>query len=69
MIENLAAKIKAELAQKQFRERQVLHALSRVRSRGEKSISLDGLTTEIYGSSLDQQTRSLALEPFIGEVL
>jgi glyoxylase-like metal-dependent hydrolase (beta-lactamase superfamily II) len=68
-ITNLPAKIAGELGQKWRRERQVMQALGRVRSRGEKSVTVKDLVTEIYGESLDEGTRTLALEPFIGEVL
>ncbi|SLM39056.1 beta lactamase [Lasallia pustulata] len=68
-ITNLPAKIAGELGQKWRRERQVMQALGRVRSRGEKSVTVKDLVTEIYGESLDEGTRTLALEPFINEVL
>ncbi|KAF2272822.1 Metallo-hydrolase/oxidoreductase [Westerdykella ornata] len=68
-VTDLPAKIAGELGQKFRRERQVMQALGRVRARGEKSITVKDLVTEIYGESLDEGTRSLALEPFIGEVL
>ncbi len=68
-ITNLPAKIARELSQKLRRERQVMQALGRVRSRGEKSATVKDLVTEIYGDSLDEGTRTLALEPFIDEVL
>lgn len=68
-IDDLPAKLGAELAQKLRRERQVLQALGRIRSRGTKSATLYDLVTEIYGTSLDAQTRTMALQPFIGEVL
>jgi glyoxylase-like metal-dependent hydrolase (beta-lactamase superfamily II) len=68
-IANLPAKIGGELGQKLRRERQVMEALGRVRSRGEKSVTVQDLVTEIYGASLNEKTRTLALEPFIGEVL
>lgn len=68
-ITNLPAKIAGELAQKLRRERQVLQALGQVFNRGEKSVTVKDLVTEIYGKSLDQDTRTLALEPFMDEVL
>ena len=68
-ITNLPAKIDGELDHKLRRERQVLQALGRVRSRGEKSVTVKDLVTEIYGVSLDEGTRTLVLEPFICEVL
>ncbi|KAF5120187.1 Atrochrysone carboxyl ACP thioesterase [Metarhizium anisopliae] len=51
------------------RERQVMQALGRARTRGERSITIQGLVTEIYGEALEESTRTLALEPFINEVL
>ena len=68
-INDLPAKLSAELGQKLRRERQVLQALGRIRSRGTKSATAYDLVTEIYGTSLDVETRTLALQPFIGEVL
>ncbi|KAL8827497.1 MAG: hypothetical protein Q9191_003144 [Dirinaria sp. TL-2023a] len=68
-IENLPAKIAGELSLKWRRERQVMQALGRVRSRGEKSVAVKDVVTEIYGESLDEGTRTLALEPFMDEVL
>lgn len=68
-IDNLPAKIGREMGQKYRREKQVIQGLGRVRSRGEKSITLQHLVTEIYGRSLGEDTRTLALEPFIDEVL
>ena len=68
-IANLPAKIAGELEQKWRREKQVIQALGRVRGRGGKSVTVPDLVTEIYGASLDEETRTLALVPFIGEVL
>lgn len=68
-INNLPVKISREMGQKHRREKQVLQGLSRVRSRGEKSITVKDLVTDIYGASLDETMRTLALEPFIDEVL
>ena len=68
-IDNLPLKIGREMGQKYRREKQVLQGLARVRSRGEKSITVTHLVTEIYGASLDESMRTLALEPFIDEVL
>jgi glyoxylase-like metal-dependent hydrolase (beta-lactamase superfamily II) len=66
---NLPAKVAVELNNKWRRERQVIEGLGRVRSRVMKSITVKDLVTEIYGESLDEDTRTLALEPFIDEVL
>ncbi|OBT69833.1 hypothetical protein VE03_00981 [Pseudogymnoascus sp. 23342-1-I1] len=68
-ITNLSAKIARELDSKWRREKQVLRALGRVRSRGGKSVTVKDLVTEIYGESLNEDTRILALEPFIDKVL
>lgn len=68
-ITNLPAKIEGELGAKFRRERQVLQALGQVRKRGEKSATVKEIVTEIYGESVDESTRTLALEPFIDEVL
>ena len=48
---------------------QVIQALNRIRIRGERSATVKDIVTEIYGTSLDEKTRTLALEPFIDEVL
>jgi glyoxylase-like metal-dependent hydrolase (beta-lactamase superfamily II) len=68
-ITDLPSKIKIELSQKLRRERQVIQALNGVRNRGEKSATVQDIVIEIYGTSLDEQTRTLALEPFTEEVL
>ena len=68
-IDNLPTKMISELGLKLRREWQVMQALGRVRSRGEKSSTVTDLVTAIYGDSLDEGTRKLALEPFINEVL
>lgn len=68
-ITNLPAKIAGELGQKLRREKQVMQALGGASNRGEKSVTVKDLVTEIYGKSLDESTRTLALEPFIDEVL
>lgn len=68
-IENLPAKIGREMGQKWRREKQVIQGLGRIRSSGGKSVTLKHLVTEIYGASLDEETRTLALEPLIEEVL
>lgn len=68
-ITNLPVKIAGELNQKLRRERQILQALGQVYSRGEKSVTVPKLVEEMYGTSLDAETRTLALEPFTAEVL
>lgn len=68
-ITDLPAKISGELNQKLRRERQILQTLSAVYCRGEKPVTVPKLVEEMYGKSLDAETRSLALEPFKAEVL
>lgn len=68
-IDDLHAKIASELASKWRREKQVLSALARLCERGQKSVLVEEVVTGIYGSSIDQTTKVLALEPFIDEVL
>lgn len=68
-ITNLPGKIAGDLGQKWRRERLALQALGRIRKRGEKSVSVKDLVVEIYGKGLDEETRTLALEPFTEEVL
>lgn len=68
-VSDLPAKIAGELDNKLQREKRVMNALGRVRSRGEKSATTKDLVTEIYGKSLGEDTRVLALEPFVDEVL
>ena len=69
VIPDLHGKIGGELANKVRREKQVLQALARCRSRGERSMAVRDVVTDIYGESLDDTTRTLALEPFVDEVL
>ena len=68
-INDLHAKISRELASKWRREKQVMGTLKRLRDQGESSASVKDLVTGIYGDSLDDHTRTMALEPFIDEVL
>jgi len=46
-----------------------MQALYRLRNCGQKSVTVKDLVTEIYGSALDETTKTLALEPFVDEVL
>ena len=69
MIDDLPAKIGRELKQKWHRERQVLSALTQLAEVGTKSHNVADVVTGIYGPSVDSTTRTLALEPFIDEVL
>lgn len=68
-IKDLHGKIQRELAQKWRREKQVLGTLERVRQNGEKGVVIRDLVTGIYGERVDENTLTLALEPFIDEVL
>lgn len=68
-ITDLPGKIAGELSTKLRRERQVMQALERIKDRGERGAVVGDIVSEIYGNSLDEQTRAMALEPFIDEVL
>lgn len=67
-IVDLPGKITQELAAKRRRERQVMQVLNRVR-KTERSLTVKDLVIEMYGHELNKETRELALEPFIDEVL
>ena len=76
VIADLRAKIAVELAQKQRRERQVLHTLERMKrderaagGRGKGSVTVKQLVTAMHGSGVDEGVREMALEPFMDEVL
>jgi glyoxylase-like metal-dependent hydrolase (beta-lactamase superfamily II) len=75
VIANLPAKIAGELAQKARREQQVLQTLNRIRGeeksmgRGKGSVTVKQLVTAMHGGELDEQVRTMALEPFMDEVL
>lgn len=68
-IDDFPAKMQKEIAQKVKREKQVMTTLERLRADGEKSVVVKELVTGMYGASIDETTRTLALEPFIDEVL
>ncbi|OAQ60745.1 beta-lactamase-like protein [Pochonia chlamydosporia 170] len=68
-ITDLPAKISTELDSRYRRERQVLNALKRLHSHGQKSASVGDVVMQIYGTAVTKETRELALEPFINEVL
>ncbi|RMD39690.1 hypothetical protein DV735_g5450, partial [Chaetothyriales sp. CBS 134920] len=68
-IQDLQGKLRSELSNKQRREKQVLQALRRLRTRGQRSADVAEVVTEIYGTALDGQTRQFALIPFTDEVL
>ncbi|KAL8243606.1 hypothetical protein R6Q59_009864 [Mikania micrantha] len=69
VIENLPVKMAKELQHKTRREAQVLKGLESLASRGQRSVTITELVAEIYGQALNMETRVLALEPFIDEVL
>ncbi|ROT34556.1 Metallo-hydrolase/oxidoreductase [Sodiomyces alkalinus F11] len=68
-IRDLPAKIDRELGSRLKRERQVMQALRSLGTHGSRTVTVKEIVTEIYGESLDESTRTLALEPFIDEVL
>lgn len=68
-IEDLNLKISKELTAKARREKQVVKALRDLREIGEKRPTVRNVVDRMYGNSVDEQTRTLALEPFIDEVL
>ena len=77
VIPDLRAKISGELAQKTRRERQVLETLEKVRKeqrsstgpRKARSVTVQELVALMHGSTIDQEGRARALEPFMDEVL
>lgn len=68
-IDNLHAKITQDLKQKWRREDQILKTMERLRSQGHRSLSVKEIVTGIYGDTIDEETRTLALEPFANECL
>lgn len=71
-ITDLQAKIERELGSKLRRETQVMQALRKLgaaRGVSARTVTVREIVTEIYGESLDKSMRTLALEPFIDEVL
>lgn len=68
-IHDFPAKMEREIALKLKREKQVMDTLERLRAGGAKSVVVGELVTGMYGASVDETTRTLALEPFIDEVL
>jgi glyoxylase-like metal-dependent hydrolase (beta-lactamase superfamily II) len=72
VIEDLRTKIAGELACKTRRERQALMALQATKgngSRGKGRLTVKELVTAVYGASMDNGVRELALGPFMDEVL
>lgn len=68
-IESLPDKLKREVALKVRRETQILATLKLCKEGGQASVSVTELVTAIFGASLEDTTRTMALEPFIDEVL
>ncbi|RMZ73868.1 Beta-lactamase 2 [Pyrenophora seminiperda CCB06] len=66
---DLNAKITRELMSKFRREKQVLQAMRDLRDTGVTRPNVRNIVDRMYGSSVNEKTRTLALEPFIGEVL
>lgn len=69
VILDLPAKMASELQRKHRRENQIMQALFVARERGEKSITVSELVQDMYGESVDEETRTLALIPMVTEVL
>ncbi|KAK2604251.1 hypothetical protein N8I77_007195 [Diaporthe amygdali] len=72
-IDDLEAKMQAELKARLRRERQALRALQQSTGGGvgghRKKLTVRELVTSVYGTQMDQGVRELALEPFTEEVL
>ncbi|EMD66883.1 hypothetical protein COCSADRAFT_110091 [Bipolaris sorokiniana ND90Pr] len=75
-IEDLHAKISLELRQKDRREKQILQTLGHFRStaglaegRSKGSVTVQQLVTAMHGADVDNEVRTLALEPFAEEAL
>ncbi|KAF2024555.1 metallo-beta-lactamase superfamily protein [Setomelanomma holmii] len=68
-IKDLNTKIKKELISKLRREKQVVEAMQSLCERGEKRQTVRHIVDSMYGTSVDETTRTLALEPFIDEIL
>ncbi|KAF2847113.1 metallo-beta-lactamase superfamily protein [Plenodomus tracheiphilus IPT5] len=68
-IKDVNMKIGKELISKLRREQQVIEAMQGMHERGEKRMTVRDIVDSIYGGSVDETTRTLALEPFIDEVL
>lgn len=69
VIADLPAKLASELQRKYRRENQIIQALFAARERGEKSVTVSELVQDMYGASVDEETRTLALVPMVTEVL
>lgn len=68
-ISDLPSKIQGDLRSRLRREKQVMEALDSLRAAGVRSATVKEIVAEVYGTSVDETTRTLALEPFIDEVL
>jgi hypothetical protein len=73
VIGNLPRKIEGELMSKTKREERVLRTLADIKTAcgraGKGSVTVTQLVTAIYGRELDDQVRTMAIEPFLEEVL
>lgn len=68
-IHDLNAKISKELTFKFRQEKQVISGMQRLRKSGAKRLNIQEIVTSMYGDSVNEVTRTLALEPFINKVL
>ncbi|OAL44744.1 metallo-beta-lactamase superfamily protein [Pyrenochaeta sp. DS3sAY3a] len=68
-IEDLDSKLNKELASKYRRETQVIRTMDILRRGGESRLNVSDIVNSMYGASVDETTRTMALEPFIDEVL
>ncbi|KAK4141034.1 beta-lactamase-like protein [Dichotomopilus funicola] len=80
VIPDLRGKIEGELAAKRKREERVVKTLRGVRdnhginshqagAKGRGSVTVRQLVAAVYGAGMDDQVRTMAVEPFIEEVL
>ncbi|GAQ08549.1 beta-lactamase-like protein 2 [Aspergillus lentulus] len=76
VIRDLPAKLDLELTQKARREDRVVETLKQMKTedqrngaRGKGSVTVQQLVTAMHGNDLDEQMRTMALEPFVDEVL
>ncbi|KAM3415773.1 hypothetical protein BST61_g9284 [Cercospora zeina] len=68
-INNLPAKIQAELATKRSREDKISTTLRQLQQRSRTGLSVGDLVTEMYGVAMDAKMRALVLEPLVDEIL
>ncbi|EAL89338.1 metallo-beta-lactamase type thioesterase tpcB [Aspergillus fumigatus Af293] len=76
VIRDLPSKLDLELTQKARREDRVVETLKQMKTetqrngaRGKGSVTVQQLVTAMHGHDLDEQVRTMALEPFVDEVL